>query len=68
MMEKKHVAERLAAKAKLPPAEAADQLDTVIHNLLKAMRSAGARQRANALQRLIEEARPVRDGRGGRAE
>lgn len=65
-MEKKHLAERLAETAKLSPAEAADQLDAVLHNVLKRMRGSGARPRPNALQRLIEEARRVRDGSGGR--
>jgi hypothetical protein len=65
-MEKKHLAQRLAETAKLPPAEAADELDTVLHNLLKRMRSSAANPRPNALQRLIQEARPARDGSGGR--
>lgn len=65
-MKKKDLAERLAQTAKVPPALAADELDSAIHSVVKSMRKHGP-SRPNALQRLILEGNCALDPKGQRA-
>jgi hypothetical protein len=66
-MRKKDIAERLAQQTKKTAGAAADELDDAISSVLKNLRH---RQRPapNALQRLIEEAKPEPGKKGRHAK
>lgn len=55
-MEKKELAERIAAQTKVPAGAAADELDQAIHDVVNNLRKRES-GRPNALQRLMEEAK-----------
>ncbi len=54
-MEKKELAQKLADENQIPAADAADELDTALHHLVRNLRN-HERLRPSALQRLMEEA------------
>ena len=66
-MRKKELAERLAQQTQQSESAVADQLDEAIHGVLKGLRHRKS-PKPNALQRLLEEADGMPDGKGRHAE